>query len=172
MGNGQLNSRCIQMGPKTGPRCPLGFPHTPTHASDLSHVTFENSSGEACGAPETNYSVQLSRVCLHRYACGSKKWYQHGTLVNGTKDKNPRNPNSLILSHTHMATMGFNREPPHKWLVDRNPHLHDVHQRVPNYNSRPSMEPNGQLRDVYTQPHGFVMSDLTNKPVEFDAGDE
>ena len=32
---------------------------------------------------------------LNSNGCGSKKWYQNGTLVNGTKDQNPHNPSSL-----------------------------------------------------------------------------
>ena len=30
----------------------------------------------------------------------------------------------------------WNLEPPEKWLVDIKPHLNDVHQRAPKYNSR------------------------------------
>ena len=41
---------------------------------------------------------------MRTYGCGSKKWYQNGTLVNGTKHQNPCNPSSLILSYTHMFT--------------------------------------------------------------------
>ena len=39
--------------------------------------------------------------------CNSKKWYQNGTLANKTKDKHPRNPNSLILSHTQRSLSFF-----------------------------------------------------------------
>ena len=49
-----------------------------------------------------NETVQI--VCLPKwlFTCGSKKWYQSGTLANGTKDKHLRNPSSFILSHTHV----------------------------------------------------------------------
>ena len=33
---------------------------------------------------------------IHSYGCGSNKWYQNGTLVNGSKDENPRDPSSLL----------------------------------------------------------------------------
>ena len=36
----------------------------------------------------------------------------------------------------HLA-MNFNGGPPEKWLVDINPRLNGVHQRVPKYNSYP-----------------------------------
>ena len=32
----------------------------------------------------------------------------------------------------HAAVIFVNRKAPEKWLVDINPHLNDVHQRVPN----------------------------------------
>ena len=35
------------------------------------------------------------------------------------------------LTQSCNMAMNFDREPPLKWLVDRNPHLNDVHQRIP-----------------------------------------
>ena len=35
------------------------------------------------------------------------------------------------------VAMNLSGEPPEKWLVDTNPRLNDVHQRVPNQNSYP-----------------------------------
>ena len=37
-----------------------------------------------------------------------------------------------------VAFFFLNREPPEKWLVDYNPHLNDVHQRIPNEESYPN----------------------------------
>ena len=34
--------------------------------------------------------------------CASKIWSQHGILVNGNVDQNPRSPGGLILTHTHL----------------------------------------------------------------------
>ena len=34
---------------------------------------------------------------------------------------------NILASH---MVMELNREPPHQWLVDMNPYLNDVHQRV------------------------------------------
>ena len=49
-------------------------------------------------------SLTVSVTCLSpKHGCGSKKWYQNGTLANGTKAY-LRNPSSLIFSHTHIPT--------------------------------------------------------------------
>ena len=43
-----------------------------------------------------------ARCHLGTCGCGSKNRYQNGTLLSGNMDQNPRNPSSLILSHSHV----------------------------------------------------------------------
>ena len=37
------------------------------------------------------------------FGCGSKNWYQNGTLVSGNMDQSLRNPSCFILSHTRLC---------------------------------------------------------------------
>ena len=52
-----------------------------------------------------NSGLLVGRVAGKKWllGCGSKNRYQNGTLVTGNMDQNPRNPSSLILSHTHLG---------------------------------------------------------------------
>ena len=48
-------------------------------------------------------------------------------------------------------TVNFNGESPEKWLVVINPHLNDVHQRVPNQNLYPCIYIYISCAHVYVQ---------------------
>ena len=58
--------------------------------------TEKSTTKSAHGRPRSTY------IYIYIHGCGSKNWYQNGTLVSGNMDQNLRNPSCLILSHTHI----------------------------------------------------------------------